>query len=42
MLTKDIVPWIPYMWANTVTIISPDVTQWKFDQNAGFTALSSQ
>ena len=40
VLTKDIVPWIPYMWANTVTIISPDVTQWKFDQNAGFTALA--
>ena len=40
VLTKDIVPWIPYMWANTVTIISPNVTQWKFDQNAGFTALA--
>ena len=42
VLTKDIVPWIPYMWANTVTIISPDVTQWKFDQNAGFTALRAR
>src|SRR5262249_54049714 len=40
VLTAKIVPWVPYMWANTVTILSPDVTKWNFDQNAGFTALA--
>jgi peptide/nickel transport system substrate-binding protein len=40
MLTKDIVPWVPYMWAKTVTILGPKVTKWTFDQNAGFTALA--
>ena len=40
VLTTQIVPWIPYMWAKTVTILGPNVTKWNFDQNAGFTALS--
>jgi peptide/nickel transport system substrate-binding protein len=40
VLTTKIVPWIPYMWAKTVTILSPNVTKWNFDQNAGFTALA--
>jgi ABC-type transport system substrate-binding protein len=40
VLTADIVPWVPYMWANTVTILGPKVTKWNFDQNAGFTALA--
>jgi peptide/nickel transport system substrate-binding protein len=40
VLTKDVVPWVPYMWAKTVTILGPNVTKWSFDQNAGFTALA--
>jgi peptide/nickel transport system substrate-binding protein len=40
VLTSKIVPWIPYMWARTVTILSPNVTKWNFDQNTGFTALA--
>ncbi|MGH3141767.1 MAG: ABC transporter substrate-binding protein [Gaiellales bacterium] len=40
VLTQDIVPWVPYMWARTVTILGPKVTKWSFDQNAGFTALA--
>ena len=39
-LTEEIVPWVPYMWAKTVTILGPKVTKWNFDQNAGFTALA--
>jgi peptide/nickel transport system substrate-binding protein len=39
-LTTKIVPWVPYMWARTVTILGPKVTKWNFDQNAGFTALA--
>lgn len=40
VLTQDIVPWVPYMWAKTVTILGPKVTKWDFDQSAGFTALA--
>lgn len=40
VLTRDVVPWIPYMWAKTVTILGPTVTKWNFDQSAGFTAFS--
>jgi len=39
-LTEQIVPWVPYMAAKTVTILGPKVTKWNFDQNAGFTALA--
>jgi hypothetical protein len=37
---EDVVPWIPYMWAKTVTILGPNVTKWNFDQSAGFTAFA--
>jgi len=40
VLTQDVVPWVPYMWAKTVTILGPNVTQWNFDQSAGFTAFA--
>jgi peptide/nickel transport system substrate-binding protein len=40
VITGDIVPWVPYMWPNTVTILGPKVTKWNFDQSAGFTALA--
>jgi hypothetical protein len=39
-LMEDVVPWIPYMWAKTVTILGPNVTKWNFDQSAGFTAFA--
>ena len=34
-LTQKVVPWVPYMWANTVTILGPKVTKWNFDQYGG-------
>ena len=40
VLSTQVVPWIPYMWANTVTILSSNVDKWNFDQSAGFTAYS--
>jgi peptide/nickel transport system substrate-binding protein len=40
VLTQDIVPWIPYMWANQVNIISPTVAKWQFDQSSGWTAFA--
>jgi peptide/nickel transport system substrate-binding protein len=40
VLTRDIVPWIPYMWANQVNVISPTVAKWQFDQSSGWTAFA--
>ena len=40
VLTSEIVPWIPYMWANNVNIIGPTVAKWNFDQSTGYMALA--
>ena len=40
VLTTQIVPWIPYMWANNVFIIGPTVAKWNFDQSTGYPALA--
>ena len=40
VLTAQIVPWIPYMWANNVNIIGPTVSKWNFDQSTGYMALA--
>ncbi|HVF52810.1 MAG TPA: ABC transporter substrate-binding protein [Actinomycetota bacterium] len=39
-LMEEIVPWIPYLDATNVHIISPNVTQWDYDQSAGYTAYA--
>jgi peptide/nickel transport system substrate-binding protein len=40
VLTTQIIPWVPYMWANQVNIISPTVAKWQFDQGSGWTAFA--
>ena len=40
VLSTQIVPWVPYLWANNVFIIGPNVTRWNFDQSSGYPALS--
>jgi peptide/nickel transport system substrate-binding protein len=40
VLTTQIVPWVPYMWANNVNIIGPTVSKWNFDQSSGYMALA--
>ena len=40
VLTTQVAPWIPYMWANQVTILSSNVDKWNFDQSTGYTAYS--
>jgi peptide/nickel transport system substrate-binding protein len=39
-LMENVVPWVPYLWANVVTIVSDAVTNWDFDQASGTTAWS--
>ncbi len=33
--TTDYVPWVPYLWANNVSVISDAVTNYTYDQFAG-------
>jgi peptide/nickel transport system substrate-binding protein len=28
----QVVPWVPYLWANNVDIVGPKVTHWNYDQ----------
>ena len=39
MMTQ-VVPWVPYLWSNNVTIVGPKVTHWNYDQFSDGTAYS--
>lgn len=34
-LMEEVVPWIPYLWSNAVTVTGPTVTKYEFDQFSG-------
>jgi peptide/nickel transport system substrate-binding protein len=34
-LMENVVPWVPYLWANSFTIISKSVTHYEYDQFPG-------
>ena len=34
-LMTDVVPWVPYLWAYTTHVTSPQVAHWSFDQFSG-------
>jgi peptide/nickel transport system substrate-binding protein len=39
-LMEQVVPWVPYLWANVVNITAPSVTKWEFNQFAGVPSIS--
>jgi peptide/nickel transport system substrate-binding protein len=39
-LMTDVVPWVPYLWSNNVTIVGPKVTHWNYDQFSDGSAYS--
>jgi peptide/nickel transport system substrate-binding protein len=39
-LMTQVVPWIPYLWSNNITIVGPKVTHWNYDQFSDGTAYS--
>lgn len=39
-LMEEVVPWVPYIWANNNTVIAEDVTQWDFDQFSAYNAFA--
>jgi hypothetical protein len=39
-LTTEIVPWIPFLWRNAVTILGPQTARWTWDQAHGTTGFA--
>ena len=39
-LTTQIVPWVPYLWSYSQSVVSKNVTQWQFDQFGGTIAYA--
>ena len=39
-LMENVVPWVPYLWANNVIILGPKVTTWTYDQFSDGSAYS--
>jgi peptide/nickel transport system substrate-binding protein len=39
-IMTQVVPWVPYLWSNNVTIVGPKVTHWNYDQFSDGTAYS--
>jgi peptide/nickel transport system substrate-binding protein len=39
-LMTNVVPWVPYLWSNNVTIVGPKVTHWNYDQFSDGTAYA--
>jgi peptide/nickel transport system substrate-binding protein len=35
-IMEEGVPWVPYLWANNITVTAPSVTKWEFDQFSGY------
>ncbi len=39
-LMEQVVPWVPYLWSNNITILSPSVTKFEFDQSSAYISLT--
>ena len=37
---NDVVPWVPLLWRNRITILGPQVTKWAFDEASSMTAYA--
>ena len=38
-LMENVVPWVPYLFANALTVVNKDVVNYQFDQFAGILSL---
>jgi peptide/nickel transport system substrate-binding protein len=39
-LMEQVVPWIPYLWANNITVAAPTVSRFAFDQFSGYLSFT--
>jgi hypothetical protein len=37
---EQVVPWIPYLWANNITVAAPTVSRFAFDQFSGYLSFT--
>jgi peptide/nickel transport system substrate-binding protein len=38
-LMEQVVPWVPYLWSNNITILTPTVTRYVYDQSSSYISL---
>jgi peptide/nickel transport system substrate-binding protein len=39
-LMEQVVPWVPYLWSNNITIVTPGVTRYVYDQSSSYISLT--
>ncbi len=39
-LMEQVVPWVPYLWSNNITILAPTVTRYVYDQSSSYISLT--
>jgi hypothetical protein len=39
-LMEQVVPWVPYLWSNNITIVTPSVTRYVYDQSSSYISLT--
>ena len=39
-LMEQVVPWVPYLWSNNITILAPAVTRYVYDQSSSYISLT--
>jgi peptide/nickel transport system substrate-binding protein len=39
-LMEQVVPWVPYLWSNNITILTPTLTRYVYDQSSSYISLT--
>jgi peptide/nickel transport system substrate-binding protein len=39
-LMEQVVPWVPYLWSNNITIVAPTLTRYVYDQSSSYISLT--
>jgi peptide/nickel transport system substrate-binding protein len=39
-LMEQVVPWVPYLWSNNITITTPTLTHYVYDQSSSYISLT--
>jgi peptide/nickel transport system substrate-binding protein len=39
-LMEQVVPWVPYLWSNNITLTTPSLTRYVYDQSSSYISLT--
>jgi peptide/nickel transport system substrate-binding protein len=39
-LMEQVVPWVPYLWSNNITLLAPSLTRYVYDQSSSYISLT--